>query len=124
MTTMTSVRPTPPDGTYPHWRLCDHRGMAPKSAMIKITIKIVPSIVFSPICKFSPRNSDTHSQQRSGFPTNFASGLHLLSITALDERLVQVETNGNAIARISAVVQIIAITVVVHVYVIAVVPIA
>ena len=45
------------------------------------------------------------------------------SITTLDECLVQVEADGNAIAGISAVVQIIPIIVVVHVNVIAVVPI-
>lgn len=45
------------------------------------------------------------------------------NVTALDERLVQVETDGNAIAGISAVIQIISVTVVVHVYVIIVVPI-
>jgi len=44
-------------------------------------------------------------------------------VTALDEPLVQVEADGNAIAGISAVKQIVSITVVVHVYVIAVVPI-
>ena len=46
------------------------------------------------------------------------------SISALDERLVQVEADGNAIAGISSVIQIISVAVVVHVDVIAVVPIA
>jgi hypothetical protein len=44
-------------------------------------------------------------------------------VAALIEHLVQIETDGNAIARIPAVVQIISIGVVIHVYVIAVVPI-
>jgi hypothetical protein len=47
----------------------------------------------------------------------------LQRVTALDERLVQVETDGNAVAGISAVIQIISVTVVVHVYVIVVVPV-
>jgi hypothetical protein len=47
----------------------------------------------------------------------------VLSVTALDERLVQVEADGNAIAGMSAVVQIVSVAVVVHVHVIAVVPI-
>ncbi len=54
---------------------------------------------------------------------DFRAGPGLHWFTALDERLVQVEADGNAIAGISAVIQIISIAVVVHVYVIAVVPI-
>jgi hypothetical protein len=50
-------------------------------------------------------------------------GQRLHRVAALNERLVQIETDGNAIARVSAVVQIIPIGVVVHVDVIAVVPI-
>ena len=53
----------------------------------------------------------------------FRAGPGLHCVTARDERLVQVEADGNAIAGISAVVQVIAITVVVHVYIIVVVPI-
>jgi hypothetical protein len=48
----------------------------------------------------------------------------LPGVTALNDHLVQIEADGDAIAGISTVVQIISITVVVHVDVIAVVPIA
>jgi len=50
--------------------------------------------------------------------------LRSLQIPALDERLVHVEADGNAVSGISAVEQIISITVVVHVDIIAVIPIA
>jgi len=50
-------------------------------------------------------------------------GQRLHRATTLNERLVQVKTDGNAIAGISAVVQIISVVVVVDVHVIAVVPI-
>jgi len=54
---------------------------------------------------------------------NPAPGLGRIWIVAQNEYLVQVEADGNAIAGITSVVQIIAAIVVVHVYVIAVVPI-
>jgi hypothetical protein len=63
------------------------------------------------------------SQQQLISLTTFPTGPSVPSITALDECLVQVEADGNAIARISAVVQIISVSVVVHVDVVAVVPI-
>jgi hypothetical protein len=55
---------------------------------------------------------------------DFRAGPGLHCVTALDVRLVQVEGDGNTIAGISAVVQIIPVAVIVHVYVIAVVPVA
>jgi len=63
-----------------------------------------------------------HPTQRPPALTAFhALGRATLQITAL---LIQVEADGNAISGISAVEQIISITVVVHVDVIAVIPIA
>jgi hypothetical protein len=47
---MKRTNPTPPVGAYPHSRLCDHRGSAPKSAKTKITINTVPSMC----CSFFP----------------------------------------------------------------------
>ena len=44
---ITRISPTPPVGAYPQLRLWDHLGKTPRSAMIKITSKIVPSIVSS-----------------------------------------------------------------------------
>lgn len=54
---------------------------------------------------------------------NSAPGLGRIWIFAQREYLVQVEADGNAIAGIASVIQIIAAIVVVHVYVVAVVPI-
>jgi hypothetical protein len=48
----------------------------------------------------------------------------VLGNTALDERLVQIEADGDAVAGISPVVQTISVTVVIHPHVIAVIPVA
>src|SRR5580692_423632 len=53
MTTMKRTSPTPPVGAYPHFRLCCHRGNAPKSAKTKITISTVPSMFCSLIFKLN-----------------------------------------------------------------------
>ena len=49
---ITNIRPIPPLGPYPHARLWGQTGMTPKSASIRITSKIVPSIVLSPVKVF------------------------------------------------------------------------
>jgi hypothetical protein len=72
-----------------------------------------------------PRQS---AQERQDQKDHQDSSQHYFSPSfvnsAVDARLVQIETDGNAIAGISAVVQIISVAVVIHVNVIAVVPIA
>jgi hypothetical protein len=55
--------------------------------------------------------------------TEFRAGAGLHWVTMLNDRLIQIEGDGNTIAGISTVVQIISVTVVVHVHVIVVVPI-
>lgn len=37
MIKMTTIRPPPPLGPYPQFRLCDHVGSAPSNNKIKIT---------------------------------------------------------------------------------------
>jgi hypothetical protein len=55
--------------------------------------------------------------------TNARAGTGLPLVATVSARLVQVEADGNAIAGISAVEQIISVPVVVHVDVIVIVPI-
>src|ERR1700757_3918436 len=71
-TTMTRASPRPPLGAYPQSQLCDHLGKAPQSAKIKTTIRIVPSITFSPCqvlksgaarCEATPAVSKDCAQQ-------------------------------------------------------------
>ena len=50
MRTMARANPSPPEGKYPQFLLCDHLGSAPKSAKIKNTINMVPSM----FCSFCP----------------------------------------------------------------------
>jgi hypothetical protein len=67
---ITRISPTPPVGAYPQLRLWDHLGKTPRSAMIKITIKIVPSIVSSALLlpNFSNFSNFFHFSNFSGEP--------------------------------------------------------
>lgn len=50
ITMISTIRPTPPLGLYPHDRLCGQTGINPRSASIKIISKIVPTDIFhSPV---------------------------------------------------------------------------
>jgi hypothetical protein len=85
--------------------------------MIKTAIKIVPSLAFfssgiRPVNLSDAGPSGGLNAWQTAPAAGFASSA-----------LVQVEADGNAVARISAVVQIISVVVVVQVNVIAVVPI-
>jgi len=57
------------------------------------------------------------------WPANLRARLELRWGAHLNVRLVQIEADGDAIARMAAVVEIISITVVVHVNGVAIVPI-
>jgi hypothetical protein len=102
-------------------RLCGHRGTAPKSAKINITIKTVPSIVFSfqiqPSIFRHPDPAVVWALVKP--PPRARVDFHY----RIRGRLVKVKADGNAIAGISAVIQIVSITVIVNVHVIAVVPV-
>src|SRR5665647_217340 len=47
ITRITTIRPTPPLGPYPHDRLCGQAGITPKSAKTKTMSNIVPSDMIS-----------------------------------------------------------------------------
>src|SRR5579859_1457789 len=61
MTTTTRISPRPPVGAYPQLRLWDHRGRAPRSARIRTTINIVPSMVAPLSVKGAPLSRDAPS---------------------------------------------------------------
>lgn len=63
-TTTRRTNPTPPVGAYPQLLLCDHRGSTPRSARIKTTINIVPSMS----CSFS-QSSDREISSSPGAPS-------------------------------------------------------
>jgi hypothetical protein len=83
---------------------------------------------------FFARNKESAAYVLISFSINFTTRCFDSSIADLRpdgliaywnlERLVQIKADGNAIAGISAVIQIISVTVVIHIHVIAVVPIA
>ena len=100
ITTTKRTSPTPPVGAYPQSRLCGHRGSAPHSAKIKITINMVPSI-FAPYSKESGANPKM-DPRRSEFPPN-CSLCRGSPVEALHR-----DTDRNSGARISAVTQVIA----------------
>ena len=45
ITTMSSTRPMPPDGATPHDLLCPQRGNAPISKSMRMTTRMVPSMI-------------------------------------------------------------------------------
>ena len=49
ITRISTIRPTPPLGAYPHDRLCGQTGIIPTSASIRIISNIVPNIFYPPI---------------------------------------------------------------------------
>ena len=63
------MRPIPPVGAYPQFRLYDQTGDTPRSATTKIAINIIPSIVLHPFCLrkrrplFRVRERCLHSRQ-------------------------------------------------------------
>jgi hypothetical protein len=48
MMTMMRIRPTIPEGPYPHARLCPHVGMTPSKTRMRMMIRIVPRDIASP----------------------------------------------------------------------------
>ena len=90
----------------------------------KKTITIVASIVCSLFRESRSRYSGAQPQSRSYSLTNSGAGPGLHWESALDARLVQVEADGNVIAGMAAVAQVVSILVVIHIQVIVVVPIA
>jgi hypothetical protein len=121
--TISRIVPTPPDGAYPQLRLCDQRGKTPSSAIISSTINAVPIIGCSLLYPASSKSFGSPIPADCCLSAFKHAGAKLVLLHRLNVQSVRVDIDGDTIARIPTVVQVIAVARVVNVDIIVVVPV-